>query len=407
MTTVKLGPASGDPYLCDRLSRLLMEQAGELTARWAGLLSGQLTAALSPYPTPEDPQLVRGVANCLAGLEPRMVCTMELIQRARVLGEAAEARDISPELVLDGCNALNEILWGIMGDVLALSAEADARSVSACVRRLHEAMIVIIRGVTDAYFRAHQERKERDEARLKSFNRMLGHELKNPIATIHSAAALLSEEFVATDAERRVHFISMVSRNAERATDLVNDLLALTTADRTDGVDAPSPVPLDEVAHLVRARLLDEADLCALRIEIEGSLPMVIVDARALDLVLTNLILNAIRYRDPHKTDRYVRVSARQTDEAGQWTVTVADNGLGIPADASERIFERFYRADAVREIPGTGLGLSIVQDTVKGWNGRVGFDSTEGVGTSFWFTLPATASSGARSGSDERAIRS
>lgn len=328
MTTVKRDPTSADAYLCDRLSRLLSEQAGDLTAQWAGLLSDRLKAALSPFPTPEDPQLVRGIADCLAGLQPRMVCTMELIQRARALGEAAEARHLSPELVLDACNTLNEMLWGKMSDVLALSSEADARSVSACVRRLHEAMIVVIRGVTDAYFRAHQERIERDEARLKSFNRMVGHELKNPIATIHGAAALLSDEFVATDAERRVHFIAMVRRNAERATDLVNDLLALTTTDRTDANDAPSPVPLDEVANRVRERLLDEADLSGLRIEIEGSLPVVMMDPRALDLVLTNLMLNAIRYHDPEKTNRYVRVAARQTDEAGLWTVTVADNGL-------------------------------------------------------------------------------
>lgn len=333
-----------------------------------------------------------------------MICTMELIQRARALGEAAESRDISPDLVLDGCNALNEILWDVAGDLLAVADEEDSRSVSGCVRRLHEAMIVVIRGVTDAYFRAHQVRDERDEARLKSFNRMLGHELKNPIATIHGAASLLSEELVAMDAERRVHFISMVRRNAERATALVNDLLALTTAERTDAANAPSPVPLDEVAHQVRTRLLDEADLCAARIDIEGSLARVIVDARALDLVLTNLISNAIRYRDPGKTDRYVHVSARQNDEPGQWTVTVADNGLGIPTDARDRVFERFYRADAVREIPGTGLGLSIVHDTVKGWKGRVGFDSTEGVGTSFWFTLPAMVSSGALIDGNEKA---
>lgn len=395
MTTALPRPEMEDAILCDRLSHLLMEQAGELTARWAELLSEGVKVALSPYPTPDDPQLVRGIANCLAGAQPRMICTMELIQRARALGEAAESRDISPDLVLDGCNALNEILWDVAGDLLAVADEEDSRSVSGCVRRLHEAMIVVIRGVTDAYFRAHQERKARNEARLKSFNHTVGHELKNPIASIHGAASLLLEDHVGTDPQRRVHYVSMVKRNAERASALVTDLLALTTGEEIDPGSALNAASIGEIGNRVRERLLDEAELSGLRIEIQDPLPVTTVDPRALDLVLSNLVLNAIRYRDPEKTDRYVRIAAREADESGLGVVCVEDNGIGIPADARERVFDRFYRADAVRTIPGSGLGLSIVRQTVTGWKGSVGFDSTAGAGTSFWFTLPTVAING------------
>jgi signal transduction histidine kinase len=379
--------------LCDRVSRLLEEEAPALTEAWARELSKRLKLDLSPYPSPEDPRLVRGIATCLAGPETRMICTMELIERARQLGEVTESKGILPEQILDGCHALAGRIWDLAAPELEEAADrpGGGPSVHACVRRIHEALVVVIRAVTDAYFRAYRERMESDAERMRSFNHMVSHELKGPISAIQGAATLLSEEGVVEDAQRRGHFIAMVHRNTERAADLVSDLLALTSTERP-GLGAPAPVALGEVMGKIGDRLADEAEACDVRIGTERPLPEVAAERAALELVLTNLVANGIRHADPSKAERRVRISARRLEGERAWTVTAEDNGIGIPEEARERIFERFFRAEAVREVPGTGLGLSIVKEAVERWGGRVWFDSEEGEGTTFYFTVPAAA---------------
>ncbi|MFW6089524.1 MAG: sensor histidine kinase, partial [Gemmatimonadota bacterium] len=120
-------------------------------------------------------------------------------------------------------------------------------------------------------------------------------------------------------------------------------------------------------------------------------MPRVRTDHRALALVLGNLVKNGIRYSDPEKAERWVRVDARRTapdDEQGMVLIRVEDDGIGIPEEARPRIFERFYRA--ATDVPGTGLGLGLVREEVERWGGRVWFESEEGVGTSFRFTIQA-----------------
>src|SRR4029077_18457733 len=110
-------------------------------------------------------------------------------------------------------------------------------------------------------------------------------------------------------------------------------------------------------------------------------------DPDRLEQVLGNLIANAIKYGRPNGS---VTVGARAT-EAGPIEIYVRDDGPGIPPEALERIFERFYRVDKARsrEQGGTGLGLSIVKHIVQSHGGRVWAKSKVGQGASFYFTLP------------------
>jgi signal transduction histidine kinase len=122
-----------------------------------------------------------------------------------------------------------------------------------------------------------------------------------------------------------------------------------------------------------------------------GDFPKLYLDTGALELVLMNLISNAIKYSDPAKTQRLVEVTSHVSDR--DYELSVADNGLGIPAEARATVFERFTRAHAALDeqlgVEGTGLGLSIVDECVKSLGGRIVVDSEEGVGTTFRITLP------------------
>jgi signal transduction histidine kinase len=113
--------------------------------------------------------------------------------------------------------------------------------------------------------------------------------------------------------------------------------------------------------------------------------------------VLLNLVSNGIKYRDPEKAQSLVEIVAVQApaDDSPTCVFEVRDNGIGIPVEAQEAIFQRFFRAhehlDSALEVTGTGLGLSIVVECVKALGGAITCDSTPGTGTAFRVTLPGT----------------
>jgi signal transduction histidine kinase len=123
-------------------------------------------------------------------------------------------------------------------------------------------------------------------------------------------------------------------------------------------------------------------------------IPDVEVDAAAIELSLTNYISNAIKYADPEKITRLVQVRGRveQHDDGGETLIVeVRDNGLGVPQDAIEKLFQRFFRAhdQTVTGVEGTGLGLSIVRETVEGIGGRAWVESGIEGGSVFGFAIP------------------
>ena len=109
--------------------------------------------------------------------------------------------------------------------------------------------------------------------------------------------------------------------------------------------------------------------------------------------ILTNLADNAFNYTPEGGT---ITLSARRDEPAGQVLLSVTDTGIGIPPEATGRIFERFFRGEDTQEMvldtPGTGLGLSIVRELVEFHQGRIWFDSQVGQGTTFYVMLPAHA---------------
>jgi len=127
-------------------------------------------------------------------------------------------------------------------------------------------------------------------------------------------------------------------------------------------------------------------------IRIAEDLPVVVVDVGRLELMLTNLISNAIKYSDPAKSERMIAVTTTEGDSA-RCAFQVRDNGLGMTADQVRNVFTPFYRGHTERDaelgVDGMGLGLAIVQDCAKAMGATVDVDSTPSAGTTFRIILP------------------
>jgi len=182
-------------------------------------------------------------------------------------------------------------------------------------------------------------------------------------------------------------FLRTIDRNSERLKLLIEDLLTISELESGRMKMNLQLVALRPVIDKVFADLKARAESRRVTLIDDASDLKVYADADRLEQVLGNLVDNAIKYG---REQGAVRVEARSVDN-GQAEIVVRDDGPGIPAEALERVFERFYRIDKARsrEQGGTGLGLSIVKHIVQSHGGRVWARSEAGSGANFYFTLP------------------
>jgi two-component system, OmpR family, phosphate regulon sensor histidine kinase PhoR len=206
------------------------------------------------------------------------------------------------------------------------------------------------------------------------------------VTSIRSAAETLAS-IPPGDAEASARFVGIVSRNAERLQQLVEDLLDLSRIEARELELASEPIELARVIERVVGLLSERAARAGskLVVSLDPDAPSPRGDARALEQILVNLLDNAVKYC-PGAT---VTVSARCEDSRVH--VEVADTGPGIAGAHLDRLFERFYRVDPgrSRQLGGTGLGLAIVKHLAEAMGGSVSVTSSLGVGTTFTIGLP------------------
>jgi PAS domain S-box-containing protein len=215
----------------------------------------------------------------------------------------------------------------------------------------------------------------------------VSHELRTPLGLIKLACTTLQREDVKVDRETQLEFLRDIREESDRLERLVSDLLDLSQR-------AGGGLPLDkhsvDVGHLVsRVTKGMQAQFPNRRfVDDVPTVPLVaVVDAERLEQVLRNLISNAIKY-SPHGGI----VSVRCHRDDGQIAICVSDQGIGIPAEDLERVFERFYRVDneVTRHERGAGLGLAVCRDIVEAHGGGIWIESTPGQGATVHIRLPA-----------------
>jgi signal transduction histidine kinase len=222
----------------------------------------------------------------------------------------------------------------------------------------------------------------RSNAELEQFATTASHDLKEPLLAITIGLKLLKKRCEGKLDSEADKFIAETIDEAKQMQALISDMLAYSRVG-TSG----KPLELTDSDAVLKRSLFN------LRIHLEQSgaavthdpLPKVMADPLQLFQVLQNLISNAIKFHGDEKP--HIHVSAERKEK--EWVFAVSDNGIGIPAEYSERIFEMFQRLHNRKEYPGTGIGLATCKKIVERHGGRIWVKSEPGKGSTFYFTIP------------------
>ncbi len=228
-------------------------------------------------------------------------------------------------------------------------------------------------------------RLRRLELVRRDFVANVSHELRTPLASLKTLVQTL-QEGACQDPAVAPQFLAQIEDQVDLLIQMVEELLELS---RLESGRAPlrfAPVPITALIDPVIARLRPQAERAQLTLDVDlpEGLPPVWADPERAQQIFVNLIHNAIKFTP---AGGWIRITAEQKEE--MLAISVADNGIGIPADDLDRIFERFYKSDRARNTPGTGLGLAIVRHIVQAHGGQIEVQSREGEGSVFTVMLP------------------
>lgn len=243
-------------------------------------------------------------------------------------------------------------------------------------------ILAVFHDVTEAH---------RLEEAKNDFVSMVSHELRMPLTAIKAYVDTLQRQDVEFDEESRGNFIAIIARETDRMIKLIDELLDLQRMESGRLEVDPRPVDLGALIRDIVERIQPQYPDNTIATDISPEMGPVMAEADKMEQVMLNVLSNAVKFSAPGSP---LRVRARPLGHKAM--VSVADHGVGIPADQLPHIFDKYHRVPGGSGAGGSGLGLYVARTIVEAHGGRVWAESGEGEGTTVMFTVPLAEGSGA-----------
>ena len=225
--------------------------------------------------------------------------------------------------------------------------------------------------------------------RMKSeFVNVVSHQLRSPISNLKWVTDLLLSGRLSSVSEKQLEYFKILKENSDRMAELVSDLLIVSKIEQQKLPLRKEKISIKDLVE----RTIKETEIFAkasnVRIEFnsEKTLPKILADSDQLKLVIDNFLDNAIRYS---RSKGKIQINLK--NKSNNIYFEIKDSGVGIPKKDQKYIFQKFFRSENVMryQTEGSGLGLYIAKSIIGKSGGKIGFKSQEGIGSTFWFTLP------------------
>jgi signal transduction histidine kinase len=234
---------------------------------------------------------------------------------------------------------------------------------------------------------SEQNERLRELDRMKdTFVSSVSHELRTPLTSMIGYLEILTDGEAGELNDEQARFLGIVDRNCHRLKDLIDDILFTARLDSGHFTFERELLALGDLVakHVESIRAAAAAKGVAVVLAVNDDLGLIEGDEMRLGQLLDNLLSNAVKFTPPGGT-----VAIDVVGRDGMVRVEISDNGIGMPAEDLDRLFERFFRASTARAVQGTGLGLSIAKAITEAHGGTIGVRSEVDVGTTFVVDLP------------------
>jgi K+-sensing histidine kinase KdpD/CheY-like chemotaxis protein len=274
---------------------------------------------------------------------------------------------------------------GVLGATTSFPRYFSANNIELLIGISREIAIAVRNA--QLYEEASSARALRELDTMRSeFLANVSHELRTPLSVIKGSANSLLQTDVEFDEQTRREFLASIDRDADTLTRLVDDLLMMSRLEAEALEVHKKPHRFTEVIIGIKDGLKNLTTRHHLRLRIPEGLPLVPIDDSRIGEVITNLVENAVKFSDDNTV---ILIEAKPGDK--EIVVSVTDEGVGIPKELHQKIFERFFQGEGRKagRRKGTGLGLAICQGIIEAHGGKIRVESEPGRGAKFIFTLP------------------
>jgi signal transduction histidine kinase len=332
---------------------------------------------------PDDAALRPGegvVGRVFATREPLVVTDYQTWEGRTAVGQQTGLRACLAVPLLRSGRALGAL--GIRSyDPTVVYTEDDGRMLGLFADQAAAALTTV-----DAFARQRQavEQLERLNRAKSEFVSIVSHEFRTPLTGIQGFSEMMRDEILSIEEMRE--YAGDINKDSRRLNRMIDEMLDLDRMESGRMTIHPERMDLNAVLDEAVNRVRPNAPHHTLSLDLQSDLPPIHADRDRLTQVASNLLNNAVKYSP---TGGRITVKSRAEGEGVR--IEVRDEGLGIPTEALETIFERYSRVDsqATKDIPGTGLGLPIVRQIVQLHGGKVWAESELGRGSVFYVTLP------------------